>query len=91
MDEYRTALLYHLVQYEMAVSLVDRLPLTTYTKHELLDFIKLTMDNIEEYPLEKLNRWFGFIQGIIIASGLTTVQAERDATRSDFKPLDFPG
>ncbi|MCK9532514.1 MAG: hypothetical protein M0R77_18535 [Gammaproteobacteria bacterium] len=88
--DYRQALMYHLVRYEMMVSLVGGLPLTTYTKQELQEFIKLTMDNIENYPLEKLNRWFGFIQGIIIACGFTTVQAERDATRPHFKHLDFP-
>lgn len=89
--DYRQALMHHLVRYEMMISLVGSLPLTTYTKKELQDFIKLTMDNVEVYPLEKLNRWFGFIQGIIIACGFTTVQAERDATRDHFKPLDFPG
>lgn len=89
--DYRQALMHHLVRYEMMISLVGSLPLTTYTKKELQDFIKLTMDNVEVYPLEKLNRWFGFIQGIIIACGFTTVQAERDATREHFKHLDFPG
>ena len=87
--DYRQALMHHLVRYEMMISLVGSLPLTTYTKKELQDFIKLTMDNVDNYPLEKLNRWFGFIQGIIIASGFTTVQAERDLTRDHFRPLDF--
>lgn len=87
---YRQALMFHLVRYEMMASLVSNLPLTTYTKPELLEFIQLTIDNIENFPLEKLNRWFGFIQGIVIACGFTTVQAERDATRPHLKHLDFP-
>lgn len=87
--DYRQALMHHLVRYEMMVSLVSVLPLTTYTKKELQDFIKLTMDHIDDYSLEKLNRWFGFIQGILIACGFTTVEKERDATRSFFRPLDF--
>lgn len=33
----------------------------------------------------KAHRWLGFVQGVIIANGLTTVQAERDFTRSYFK------
>ena len=29
----------------------------------------------------KINRWLGYIQGILIANGITTVQEERDFTR----------
>lgn len=87
---YYEALRHHLIRYELMVSQVSGLPLVSYTKEQLLEFIKLTIEKIdEEYPLNKLNRWFGFIQGIIIACGFTTVEAERDATRSFFRPLDF--
>lgn len=41
-------------------------------------------------PLMKLNRWLGYIQGLLIERGFTTVQAERDWTRPLFRPLDFP-
>jgi hypothetical protein len=40
-------------------------------------------------PLLKLNRWLGYIQGVLIESGITTVEAERDWTRPLFRPIDF--
>jgi hypothetical protein len=40
-------------------------------------------------PLMKLNRWLGYIQGVMIERGITTVTAERDWTRPLFRPLDF--
>ena len=33
----------------------------------------------------KAHRWLGFVQGVMICAGLTTVQAERDFTRPYFK------
>lgn len=41
-------------------------------------------------PLLKLSRWLGYIQGVLIERGYTTVDAERDWTRPLFRPLDFP-
>jgi hypothetical protein len=41
-------------------------------------------------PLMKLNRWLGYIQGVLIERGITTVQIERDWTRPLFRHLDFP-
>jgi hypothetical protein len=35
----------------------------------------------EVSPIDKLNRWLGFIQAVAIFNNLTTVQAERDYTR----------
>lgn len=40
-------------------------------------------------PLCKLNRWLGYIQGVLIERKYTTVQAERDWTRPLFRPLDY--
>ena len=40
-------------------------------------------------PIPKLCRWLGFIQGVLIERGITTVEAERNWTRPLFKPLDF--
>ena len=87
---YKESLHHHLIRYEIMMTLVEKLPLATFTKKELVDFIKLTIEQLDDNPLEKSNRLFGFIQGILIASGLTTVEKERDATRSFFRPLDFP-
>lgn len=42
------------------------------------------------YPVAKLNRHLGYIQGVLIEKGLTTVEAERNWTRPLFRPLDFP-
>lgn len=36
------------------------------------------------FSVDKFSRWLGFIQGILISKGLTTVRAERDVTRSWF-------
>lgn len=40
-------------------------------------------------PINKMNRWLGYIQGVLIERGLTTVNEERDFTRPLFRPLDF--
>lgn len=36
------------------------------------------------FSVDKFSRWLGFIQGVLISKGLTTVRAERDITRSWF-------
>lgn len=41
-------------------------------------------------PIPKLCRWLGYIQGQLIAAGVTTVEDERNWTRPLFRPLDFP-
>jgi len=41
-------------------------------------------------PVPKLCRWLGYIQGVLIARGYTSVEKERDWTRPLFRPLDFP-
>lgn len=42
-------------------------------------------------PLMKLNRWLGYIQGILIQWNVTTVDEERNWTRPLFKHLDYAG
>lgn len=44
---------------------------------------------IRNMPVPKLCRWLGYIQGVLIERGITTVEAERDWTRPLFRPLDF--
>lgn len=41
------------------------------------------------WPLLKLNRWLGYIQGVLIERKRTTVAVERDWTRPLFRPIDF--
>jgi hypothetical protein len=43
----------------------------------------------DPFPLLKLNRWLGYIQGVLIEQGRTDVETERDWTRPLFRPLDF--
>lgn len=33
------------------------------------------------YPFDKMNRWLGFVQGVLAAAALVDVESERDATR----------
>lgn len=64
---------------------------TAYCKLEsVYDFNKQLRDECEkkELAIEKLNRWLGYIQGYLIAHGITTVEIERDWTRPIFTPLD---
>lgn len=57
----------------------------------LFNFIAEFEDGvITDAPFMKLNRWLGYIQGVLITSGHTTVQAERDWIRPLFRQLDFP-
>lgn len=56
----------------------------------LYDFIQEFRHRVSQrWPLHKLNRWLGYIQGCLIERGYTTVQAERDWTRALFRDLDF--
>jgi len=53
---------------------------------ELLAFLD---EFTHEVPIVKLSSWLGYVQGVLITRGVTTVTIERDATRSLFRPLDF--
>ena len=52
----------------------------------IYEFMFGTRDRL---ALMKLNRWLGYIQGVLIERQYTTVQEERDWTRPYFRPLDF--
>jgi hypothetical protein len=52
------------------------------------DLVKFLDEFNYEVPLMKLNRWLGYVQGVLIERGVTTVEIERDETRPLFKPLD---
>ncbi len=43
----------------------------------------------DKLPIPKLCRWLGYIQGVLIERGYTTVETERNWTRPLFRPLDF--
>ena len=42
------------------------------------------ISNLETMPIDKLNRWIGFIQGVLACHGLLDVRTERDRTRPFF-------
>ena len=39
------------------------------------------IDKINDYPIDKLSRWLGFVQGTVISKKYTTVVDERNNTR----------
>jgi hypothetical protein len=45
---------------------------------------RTALEHIEEYPIDKTSRWLGFVQGILVIRGFTSVQAERDFSRPLF-------
>ena len=57
------------------------------------DLEKLTnnaLENINNYPIDKLSRWLGYIQGYVIFTKQTTVDIERDFSRPYFhKAYEF--
>lgn len=80
-EKYREALEQCAVRYhDMASSTED---------DELKEFIELFNSVVDEYPLTKLCRWLGYIQGKLIEKGITTVERERDWTRPLFRSLDY--
>ncbi len=42
------------------------------------------LDELETFPVDKLGRWVGFVQGVLALSGCMDVDAERDRTRPFF-------
>lgn len=45
---------------------------------------RTALAGIDTYPVDKLSRWLGFIQGVLAMRGLVTVDGERDASRGLF-------
>lgn len=41
-------------------------------------------DNIQAWPVDKLSRWIGFVQGVLSVRGILDVDQERDRTRPLF-------
>lgn len=66
------------------VSLVDSDELQLSYAGWMLDQMKA---NAETWPTDKLNRWLGFVQAILVLHGLTTVDVERDRTRPIFHAI----
>lgn len=63
---------------------------TRQEMQELLDFVlEILQGTVSKVPLAKINRWIGYVQGMLIAWKITDVQTERDWTRSYFRHLDY--
>src|SRR5690606_15385660 len=45
---------------------------------------RTALAGIETLPIDKINRWLGFVQGVLAIRGLITVQGERDFSRPLF-------
>lgn len=72
-------------------SLIDKVDLNLEIelgdKEHLMNLCKDAVEKYDEFHKldgdnSKVNRWLGFIQGVLIANGITTVNKERDFTRS---------
>jgi hypothetical protein len=57
---------------------------------QALDLCRYAPAHLHEIDEGKANRWLGFVQGVMISGGLTTVMAERDFTRPLFHALKGP-
>lgn len=80
MEEYYVALL----------KCAERYKILGRNDPKLSEFItEFTKGCEDKLPLMKLNRWLGYIQGVLIERKLTTVETERNWTRPLFRPLDF--
>lgn len=77
-------------EYREALSVcLDRYTVMAADHLDLMDFIYEFREGVTTLPLMKLNRWLGYIQGVLIERGATTVVEERDFTRPLFRHLDF--
>lgn len=48
---------------------------------KLLRLVDEAQDNGYKYPTDKLHRWLGYLQGVLIAYGILNVNEERDYSR----------
>lgn len=78
-ERYRTLV-------EKAESINDLCP-PYCTKTSILRLIDEATINIDIYPFDKLNRWLGFIQGVMAVKAVIDVEAERDFSRPLFHLL----
>ena len=50
------------------------------TRH-LLEMCEKIEKNADDWPVTKLHRWIGFIQGCLVMAGLTTIEKESQFVR----------
>lgn len=54
---------------------------------KLLGLCGEAINNARKYPFDKMNRWLGFVQGVLIAADVLDVDDERNYTRPLFHEL----
>lgn len=52
--------------------------------NNLKELIEKAIIEIDNYPIDKLSRWLGFVQGYVIFSEQTTIDKERGFSRNLF-------
>lgn len=52
--------------------------------NNLIELSQNAIENIKLYPIDKTNRWLGFVQGYLIFNNQTTIDIERDYSRKLF-------
>jgi len=57
---------------------------TTEPGTEVIKLCKEGIAQINNHPIDKLNRWLGYVQGVLITCDVTTVMKERDYSRPLF-------
>lgn len=53
----------------------------------VLTLCEEVIKNAKNYPYDKLNRWLGFVQGVLACNDIIYVDRERDYTRPLFHKL----
>lgn len=60
---------------------------TKCSVHSLMTLCNEVINNGQKYPFDKLNRWLGFLQGVLASRGIIEVDIEREITRPLFHSL----
>lgn len=53
-------------------------------KDRIISMLQVIEEKSETLPSDKLNRWMGFIQGVLYRNNLISIDVERDVTRPWF-------
>jgi hypothetical protein len=50
----------------------------------LLQMVNKALDEVDRWPVDKLSRWIGFLQGVLYEAGALDIREERGRTRPYF-------
>lgn len=59
---------------------LDNSPHSDRLRHMLIAMV----ENVNAWPIDKINRWIGFVQGVLWEKGLIDIDEEREFTRPLF-------